>query len=221
MRSIAVTSANLELKLDTEYLRRTIISKDLKNDSNFMLRRHTIHINAESLSAPKIVSIERKKCPQVCELRSIPENDNHPAQTDNVCESDNSDFLDSNFKSDVKSKINFFNKMAYENDRTSPSIPRRRLSGRNDSNSSFPRPKSECRDYRVSKFSLESVHTVDSRQIYIPKVVSVKHSKQKFDQSSLSKDRKVKPLSNPIQLPFSAVPVKLRIAAIEKKCFIN
>lgn len=243
MTTMFVSPAYFDFKLEkhfSSFIGKPALFKDLKNDSNHEFKRHTIHVNTESISTPKIIAIERKKCSERCEVtcarrlipetvnsskstcarRLIPENVNsnkltcapetvnHSTEKDIEHEQENVDFLDSNFKPDVKSKINFFNQIASKNSRYSRASPKRRLSGRKASKSSFQRPKSECKDYRISKFSLERR---DSKKGLTESDGIVKESKQKFQQNKGTKNK-------PIQLPFTAVPVKFRIAAFERKC---
>lgn len=213
------------------------ISKDLKNESNSKLRRHTINIRAEPSSTPKIISVERKKCSDTCEKtcirRSITEAVNHPDQINIDTKQDNLCSPDSSFTADVKSKINFFNQIASENSRFPKAVPRRRLSIKNDAAKPlFQNIKSECqnhvfgKDIRAFKISSEDLAAINevqhqNKDWVFPKYGTVKQNKQKFDHclgSSFSEEKKIKRFSNAVQLPITAVPVKLRIAEIERKC---
>lgn len=220
------------------------ISKDLKNESNSKIRRHTINIKTgpSASSTPKIISVERKKCSETCEKTcirrsiSIKEAINYPNQVRMDTGCDEADVPETALKTDVKSKINFFNQIASADStpRFPKAIPRRRLSIRNDFNKTTPQsPKKEChshvfgKDVRVFQISSEDFATVNqavqqkNKDWVFPKYGTVKQNKQKFDHSlgsSFSEEKKIKRYSNGVQLPITAVPVKLRIAELEKKC---
>lgn len=214
------------------------ISKDLKNESNSKLRRHSINIRSEPSSMPKIISVERKKCSDTCEKtcirKSITEAVNYPAQMDIECKQEPiSNAVGSNFNPDVKSKINFFNQIASGNIRLPRAIPRRRSSVRKDAPKPFfQSTRSECQSHvylkecRVFKISSEDLAKASnvvqtSRECALPNFGTVKQNKQKFDHSlgsSFSEEKKIKRLSHTVELPFTAVPVRLRIAEIERKC---
>lgn len=249
-----------------EYMAQQI-SKDLKNESNSKLRRHTINIKTDPSSTPKIISVERKMCSDTCEKtcirnrRSITEAVILPSQVSMEMECEDSNSKDPNLKPDVKSKINFFNQIASENGRFPKAIPRRRISIRNEvSKQLFQNPKSECqshvfgmmssiknevskplfqspkpecqshvfgKDVRVFKISSDDLAAVKNvvqqrnRDCGVPHYRTVQQNKQKFDHclgSSFSEEKKIKRHSTAVELPITAVPVRLRIAEIEKKC---
>lgn len=213
------------------------ISKDLKNESNSKLRRHTINIQSEpSSSTPKIISVERKRCSETCEKtcirKSITEAFNYPAPIDIEHKPEIFNSVGSSFNTDVKSKINFFNQISSGNGRLPKAIPRRRSSVRNDAPKPFFQNKrSECqshvygKEYRVFKISSEDLAKVSNAVLQrngdCPQFGTVKQNKQKFDHclgSRFSEEKKIKRLSNTVELPITAVPVRLRIAEIERKC---
>lgn len=214
-------------------------SKELKNESNSKIRRHTINIRSEPSSTPKIISVERKKCSETCEKtcirRSITDSVTFPEPMQ--IEHKSEEKMGESPETSVKSKIHFFNKIASESSHFPKAVPRRRLSIRNDMNMTYSptvtsTPKPVCenhvfrRDVRVFKVSSEDLAAANNAILKknrdFPKFGTVKQNKQKFDHclgSSFSEEKKIKRLSNPIELPITAVPVRLRIAEIEKKRF--
>lgn len=141
---------------------------------------------------PKIVSIEKKDRPEKsCVEKSIIE------RAAIECEKTQVD-------TNVKNKINFFNQMA-----SGPNtVPKRRQI--NVVSKSFNGVRFIC-----SNCSMVQRHSTESSHLQIG---IVKQNQQRFSQN-IDKDMDNKPISDPIALPFTAVPVKLRIASIEGKSF--